>query len=112
MSASVLARTFVIAALFGVGLAGAAFARDQVVTAKLVQPVAQSTQVIADQALWRCEGDTCRAMVRHDPTVRACRQLVRETGAVASYGPEDAKFSTDEIERCNAYAPNAQQARN
>jgi hypothetical protein len=109
---SAFAKTFLIAAVFGLGFAGPAFARDQVFTAKLVQPVAESTQVIAAQTLWRCEGDTCRAVVRHDATVRACRQLVRETGAVAAYGPEGDALSGEELERCNAYAPQNQQARN
>lgn len=95
-------KTILVAAMLGIGFAGAAEARNgQVFTAQLAQPVAERTQVIANSTLWTCEADTCRAVVRHESTVRACRLLVRETGAIVSYGPADAALSSDEIARCN-----------
>jgi hypothetical protein len=113
MSPTAAAKTLLIAALFGAGLTGAAFARDQVFTARLATPVAEQTRVIALNALWSCEGDACRASVRHDASVRACRQFVREAGqAVTAYGPEGGELNAEEIARCNGETGATQEARN
>lgn len=111
MSPTAAAKTVLIAALFGAAFAGTAFARDQVFTARL-EAAAASSQVIAQNTAWSCEGDTCRAVARHDATVRACRQFVREAGQrVVAYGPEGAELSAEEIARCNGETA-TQQAQN
>lgn len=95
-------RSFVLAAVISAGLAAPAFARDPVFTIKLEAPVAEQTQVIANNAVWNCDGDTCLARPAHEATVRACRQFVRESGArVISYGSEADQLSADELGRCN-----------
>jgi hypothetical protein len=95
-------RSLVLAAIISAGFTGAAFARDPVFTIKLDAPVAEQTRVIANNAVWSCEGDTCLARPAHEATVRACRQFVRESGArVISYGSEADQLSTDEVARCN-----------
>jgi tRNA C32,U32 (ribose-2'-O)-methylase TrmJ len=112
MSPTAAAKTLLIAALIGAGLTGAAFARDQVFVARLAAPVAEQTRVIALDTLWSCEADACRAVARHDASVRACRQFVREAGqAVTAYGPEGAGLNADEIARCNGQTA-TQEARN
>lgn len=104
-------RTLVIAAVFAAGMTGAALARDPVFTVRTEAPVAAS-QVIAQNTVWRCDGDTCLARPSHAATVRACRQFVRESGArVVAYGPAGAELSADEIARCNRDTE-TQQARN
>jgi hypothetical protein len=105
-------RTLALAAALSVGFAGVAFARDAVFTATLATP-AQQTQVIAQNAIWNCEGATCVARVNHGASVRACRQLAREVGVrITGYGPSDRPLSVDEIARCNGEATQTQEASN
>ena len=106
-------RSLVLAAVLTAGFAGPAFARDAVFTIKLEAPVAQQTQVIAQNALWRCDGDTCRTRTDHAVSVRACRQFVREAGGVrvTQYGTDERGLSADELARCNGEVE-TQQAQN
>lgn len=95
-------RSLIIAAVASAGFAGVAFARDAVFTVKLDTPVSEQTRIIAQNTIWTCEGDTCRARANHASTVRACRQLVREIGArIISYGPQGDELTAEEIARCN-----------
>jgi hypothetical protein len=107
-------RSFLVAAVVSAGLTAPAFARDPVFTLKLSAPVAEQTQVIAQNTLWNCDGDTCRARADHAVSVRACRQFVREAGDVriVSYGTEGRELSADEIARCNGETVATQQAQN
>lgn len=103
-------RTIALAAALSVGLAGAALARNPVFTATLDTP-AQSSRVIAQNAIWNCEGETCVARADHAVSVRACRQLLRGTGGrVTAYGTEERQLSADELARCNGES--AQRASN
>lgn len=106
-------KSALVAALLTASLAGAAYARDQVFTLRLAQPVAENTRVIALNSVWTCSGDTCTAHVNHDASVRSCRQFVRQAGGaqILSYGPEGAQLSADEIARCNGQSA-TQQASN
>lgn len=103
-------RSLVLAAVITAGFAAPAFARDPVFTVKLEAPVSEATRVIAQNAIWNCEGDTCLARPSHAVSVRACRQFVREAGGVrvASYGAEGNELSADEIARCNGDSTAAQ----
>jgi hypothetical protein len=105
-------RSLLIAALFGLGFATPALARDPVFTIRLEAPAAQS-RVIALNTLWNCEGQTCQARPNHAATVRSCRRFVAESGArVLAYGPEGGELSADELARCNGEGQATQQARN
>ena len=114
MSPIAATKTLFAAALLSASLfSGAAYARDPVFSAKLAAPVAETTRLIAQNTIWTCAGDTCLARPNHAATVRACRQFVREAGApVLAYGPADRPLTDEELGRCNANAPQAQQARN
>ncbi len=108
-------RSAVLAAMITAGFAAPAFARDAVFTLKLEAPVAEQTQVIAQNALWRCEGDTCRTRAGHAVSVRACRQFIRQAGdevRVVAYGTQDRELSADEIARCNGEPSVTHQAQN
>ncbi len=108
-------RSFLAAALISASMAGAAYARDAVFTVKVEAPFAEQTRVIAQNAIWNCEGDTCTARPNHAATVRACRQFLREAGdgvRITAYGPEGGELNADEIARCNWDAPATQQAQN
>lgn len=91
--------------LLATAFAGSADARPRAFTAQLTQPVAERVEFIAEGAVWRCEGDACRATVANTASVAGCRDVVRRVGAVASYGPETAPFNADRLTRCNAVAP-------
>lgn len=105
-------KSLLIAAVVTTAFAGAAYARDEVFTAKLEAPVAERTRVIALNTIWTCEGDTCLARPDHSVSVRSCRQFAREADArVTSYGYEGDQLTADEIARCNGESV-TQQARN
>ena len=97
-------KTLLIAATLSVGFTGAAFAQDQVFTAKLANPPAARAHVVADNSVWNCEGDTCTSVAHHASTVHDCRLLVRVIGPVSSYGVENAQLSEEDIARCNGTA--------
>lgn len=106
-------RSLIIAAVVSAGFAAPAFARDPVFTVQLSAPLADGTRVIAQNAIWDCEGETCVARPSHAVSVRACRQFVREAGdvRVVAYGTEERTLSGDEIARCNGDTQ-TQQAQN
>lgn len=84
--------------------AAPAFAADPVV-AKLAQPVPQATKLIAGQAVFNCEGDTCVATAPMSMTfsTSACKTIAAKFGLVTAYTGEksmdDARLSA-----CNAVA--------
>lgn len=95
-------KSLLVAAVIGISAIGVADARE-IFTLKLAQPVAAPTRVIALNAIWNCNGDTCTASVDHASTVRSCRQFIRQAGdvRVVAYGPQGSQLSSDEIARCN-----------
>lgn len=105
-------KSIVAAAVLSAAFAAPAFARD-LYTIKLATPVAEQTRVIALNAIWDCNGDTCLARADHGANVRSCRQFVRQSNGlrIASYGTAEDQLSADEIARCNGEAQ-AQQASN
>jgi hypothetical protein len=104
-------RSIALALIISAGATGAAYARDPIFTVKLEAPVTEETRVIANNAVWTCEGDTCLARPSHAATVRSCRQFVRESGArVVSYGSEADQLTADELARCNGETPALQAA--
>jgi hypothetical protein len=104
-------RSIAAAAVLSVVFAAPAFARD-VYTIKLATPVAEQTRIIALNAIWDCEGDTCLARADHGANVRSCRQFVRESNGlrISSYGTADDQLSADEIARCNGQSQTQQAA--
>lgn len=102
-------KTLIVAAFLGTGLTGAAFAQDQIFTAKLAAP-ATHAHIVADNTVWTCQGDTCRAIVHHSSTVYGCRQLERVAGPLTAYGPDNATAMNDsDLAQCNG-APQTQTA--
>ena len=66
--------------------AAPAFANDPIV-AKLAQPVAQSTKVIAGEAVFLCNGDTCTANAPTSGTfaTSTCKMIAAQFGTVVSF---------------------------
>jgi hypothetical protein len=109
-------RSIVAAAVISAAFVAPAFARD-VYTIKLAAPVAEQTRVIALNAIWDCEGDTCVARADHGANVRSCRHFVRESNGlrIVSYASGNDQLSVDEVARCNGQtqqASNGQAANN
>lgn len=106
-----LFRTFATAAVLATCFAGAAFARDTVVTASVATPFADA-RVVADSAVWNCAEGACRAVPQHAVSVHGCRDFARRSHArVTAYGSQDRQLSADELARCNSeQAPAALQA--
>jgi hypothetical protein len=96
------AKSLLAAIVFAASFAGVAYARDDIFTVKLATPVAERTQVIANNTIWICNDDTCLARPQHASSVRACRILARETGSrILAYGPEGDQLTAAELARCN-----------
>ncbi|MFZ4122151.1 MAG: CC_3452 family protein [Caulobacterales bacterium] len=86
------------------GFAVPAFARAEAMTATLSSPLASPARVITGTMVWACEGTTCRTSAERALNVRACRQLVREVGPVASFGAASGALTARDITSCNAAA--------
>lgn len=84
--------------------AAPAFAGEPVV-AKLAQPVTQATKVIAGEAVFSCEGDTCIATAPTSLTFSstACKIVAAKFGTIVSFtgakSMDDARLSA-----CNSVA--------
>jgi hypothetical protein len=95
----------VAAAAIAASTAGSAFAAD-LVTAKLQQPVAAKTKLIAGGAVFFCESDACTASGSNPRTLTAgsCKDLAKEVGVIASYGSARKQLDADKLAQCNASA--------
>jgi hypothetical protein len=97
-------RTALIALTLTLG-AAPAFATGTAFTATLEAPVAERTRIVADGAVWVCQDASCSALLnRSTPTVRACKQLVRETGRLTAYSNGTLSLTSDEVAECNTRA--------
>jgi hypothetical protein len=96
--------TAAIAALAVSAVATAAMAEP--VIAKLQAPTAGAVKPVAGGAVFECLGDVCAARAPASDTagLRGCKDLARQVGAVASFGPSSKQLSADQLTECNASA--------
>lgn len=85
----------------------AASAGAEAVRAQIATPLATLKRPIAGGAVFLCEQSQC---VAQSPTgrtysARACRELARAAGRISSFEKGDAKFSPDQLDRCNRDQP-------
>lgn len=101
MNIRILAATAALAATLAAGAASA-----EPVLAKLQAPVPSSTKTIAGGAVFECLGDMCAARnpVADSASLRGCKDLVRQVGAVSSFGPSSKPLTSDEVTACNSSA--------
>lgn len=72
-------------------------------TATLQTPTTEKQRLTAYDAVWICEGETCEAILnRKSATVRVCKKVVEEIGAVKTFGTEADPLTEEELEKCNA----------
>lgn len=96
--------TAAFAALSISAVATAAMAEP--VVAKLQAPTAGSPKPVAGGAVFECLGDVCAARAPASDTagLRGCKDLARQVGAVASFGPASRQLSADQLTECNGSA--------
>jgi hypothetical protein len=91
------------AALFS--LSSAAMAAEPVI-AKLQASAPSAAKPIAGGAVFECLGDMCasRAPSSDTGSVRACKELARQMGAVNTFGAPSKPLASGEIASCNESA--------
>lgn len=99
-------RTAALAIVAAAMFAAPALARTPVV-AKLEVAKAERTRVIANGAVWQCEGDTCTAVIARTVSARTCGELAEQVGRIVSFSGEGRAVTGADLDRCNASAPAA-----
>ena len=96
--------TAVLAAIAAGALATSAMAEP--VVAKLTAPSPGAAKPVAGGAVFECLGDVCaaRAPSADTASVRGCKELARQMGAVNSFGPASRQLSPEQLSSCNESA--------
>ena len=96
--------TISIALAAQLALAGGALAEP--VVAKLQTALPGAEKPVAGGAVFECLGDVCAARAPASDTsgLRGCKDLARQVGAVASFGPSSRQLSADQLAECNQSA--------
>jgi hypothetical protein len=94
------------AALVAGGALAASAAAAEPVVAKLKTPLSGAMKPVAGGAVFECLGDLCAARSASSDAsgLRGCRDLVRQVGAVTSFGPSSKPLAADELTTCNQSA--------
>lgn len=76
------------------------------VLAKLQSPLPSAAKPVAGGAVFECLGDVCAARMpgSDTATARGCKDLARQVGAVASYGPAARPLNPEQLASCNESA--------
>jgi len=93
-----------LAAVAGLAFLSAPALAADLGAVKLAAPVAKTVKVIADSAVYVCNGDACSGAALKPPTVRGCKAIVKEAGVVVSYEADGRSLSADDLAKCNAAA--------
>lgn len=95
----------VISALASVSSASGAMAAEAIL-AKLQVASSTAAKPVAGGAVFECLGDVCasRAPASDTASVRACKELARQMGAVSSFGPASKPLDAAELASCNGAA--------
>ncbi len=96
-------RTALIAAAI-TAVAGVAIAKTPVVV-KLETPKAEQTRIIANGAVFMCEGDTCTAVMTRAVNARTCGEVAEQVGRIVQFSGEGRSVTGADLDRCNAKAP-------
>lgn len=96
-------RTFALAAVAAMALAGSASAAGQPTNGWLtLKGKTTKDHIIFDGAVWQCKVNVCRsAKVKAVPADRACRRLASELGEITGFGYRGEDFSAEALAACN-----------
>jgi hypothetical protein len=100
-------RTFIAGAFAACCLMGVAQAETPASEGAWLTLKAPTTadHLIQDGALWRCKTDVCRSpKVKSLPSVRACRKVVGQLGAVSAFNYRGEALSEADLAACNTAA--------
>src|ERR1700754_665456 len=91
----------VLVAIAAGALATSAMAEP--VIAKLQAPLPGAAKPVAGGAVFECLGDVCAARAPSADTagVRGCKDLARQVGAIASFGPSAKNLAPEQLASCN-----------
>lgn len=94
------------AAIAAAAAALATSALAEPVVAKLQTPVAASMKPVAGGAVFDCLGPMCAARSPEPDTgtLRSCKELAHQVGAVTSYGAASKPLSAEQVASCNESA--------
>ena len=94
------------AALLTLTLAGQAAAQT-LVTAKLGQPVAERTRLVAGGVVFQCEGEACVASASNSRTFipATCKDIASRFGPLTAFESGSRAFDAARLAACNAAAP-------
>jgi hypothetical protein len=96
--------TAVLVAVAAGALATSAMAEP--VVAKLQAPGPGAAKPVAGGAVFECLGDVCaaRAPSADTASLRGCKDLARQMGAVTTFGPSSKQLSPEQVASCNESA--------
>ena len=91
-----------VAAILSISSAAAA----EPVLAKLQTATSGASKPVAGGAVFEWLGDVCasRTPSADTATVRGCKELARQVGAVSSFGAASKPLAADQLAACNASA--------
>ena len=94
------------AAVVAAAAAFATGAMAEPVVAKLETAGKGAAKPVAGGAVFECLGDVCaaRAPSADTASLRGCKDLARQMGAVSSFGPASKPLSPEQISSCNESA--------
>jgi hypothetical protein len=99
-------RTLSASAVLAAACLWAGASAAEPVVAKLQAPVPSASKTVAGGAVFECLGDVCAARTpgADTPTLRGCKDLARQDGAVATFGAASKPLSPEEVAACNGSA--------
>ncbi len=100
-------RAFLLGAAISLSVAAAASAQPVPGSSAALQaPVASPIRVFIDGVAWRCAGQACVAIgePRSQATLRACRRVAAQLGAVTAFTYAGRPLSADQVPACNTEA--------
>jgi len=76
------------------------------VVAKLASAGVGAAKPVAGGAVFECLGGVCAARTPSSDTasVRGCKELVRQMGAVSAFGPASKQLTPEQLTSCNESA--------
>jgi hypothetical protein len=74
------------------------------VVAKLQSPVQSRVRPVTTEAVFDCTADSCTSATDNSgaQSLSTCRELVRQVGALSSFGRASKPMATDRLAACNA----------
>lgn len=74
-------------------------------TVEAAAPIAEGATIIAEKAVWSCEGTICVANLdRKKVSVRSCKRIAKRVGEIKAFSNAKSALTAEEIATCNEAA--------